>query len=58
MLRTMNDNKEFIDMLLQNKRIIYKICFMYARDNDDINDLYQMSFLVCGRAGTLKVIVA
>ena len=28
-------------MLLQNKRIIYKICFMYARDNDDINDLYQ-----------------
>ena len=27
-------------MLLQNKRIIYKICFMYARDNDDINDLY------------------
>ena len=36
MLRTMNDNKEFIDMLLQNKRIIYKICFMYARDNDDI----------------------
>ena len=37
----MNDNKEFIDMLLQNKRIIYKICFMYARDNDDINDLYQ-----------------
>ena len=41
MLRTMNDNKEFIDMLLQNKRIIYKICFMYARDNDDINDLYQ-----------------
>ena len=35
----MNDNKEFIDMLLQNKRIIYKICFMYARDNDDINDL-------------------
>lgn len=41
MPRTMNDNKEFIDMLLQNKRIIYKICFMYARDNDDINDLYQ-----------------
>lgn len=37
----MNDNKEFIDMLLQNKRIIYKVCFMYAKDNDDINDLYQ-----------------
>lgn len=28
-------------MLLQNKRIIYKVCFMYANDNDDINDLYQ-----------------
>lgn len=37
----MNDNKEFIDILLQNKRIIYKVCFMYAKDNDDINDLYQ-----------------
>ena len=37
----MNDNQEFIDILLQNKRIIYKVCFMYARDNDDINDLYQ-----------------
>ena len=37
----MNDNKEFIDMLLQNKRIIYKICFMYAGDNNNINDLYQ-----------------
>ena len=35
-----NDN-EFIDMLLQNKRIIYKVCFMYAEDSDDINDLYQ-----------------
>lgn len=37
----MNDNKEFIDILIQNKRIIYKVCFMYADDNDDINDLYQ-----------------
>lgn len=37
----MDDNKEFIDILLQNKRIIYKVCFMYANDNDDINDLYQ-----------------
>ena len=41
MSETMNDNQEFIDILLQNKRIIYKVCFMYARDNDDINDLYQ-----------------
>lgn len=37
----MNDNKEFINILMQNKRIIYKVCFMYADDNDDINDLYQ-----------------
>lgn len=40
-LWTMNDNKEFINILMQNKRIIYKVCFMYADDNDDINDLYQ-----------------
>lgn len=37
----MDDNKEFINILLQNKRIIYKVCFMYADNNDDINDLYQ-----------------
>lgn len=37
----MNENKELINILMQNKRIIYKVCFMYADDNDDINDLYQ-----------------
>ena len=30
----MNDNKEFIGILLQNKRIIYKVCFMYAQDKE------------------------
>lgn len=30
----MNNNKEFIDLLLQNKRIIYKVCFMHAKDKE------------------------
>ncbi len=37
----MNIEQEFIDMLLQNKHIIYKVCLMYGDGKDDINDLYQ-----------------
>ena len=33
--------KEFVDALQLNKRIIYKVCYMYASNNDDLNDLYQ-----------------
>jgi len=41
----MNIEKEFIDILIEHKQIIYKVCFMYARDKDDINDLYQETVL-------------
>ena len=41
----MNIEKEFIDILLEHKQIIYKVCFMYAKDKDDINDLYQETVL-------------
>ena len=41
----MEIEKEFIDMLIQHKKIIYKVCLMYATDKDDINDLYQETVL-------------
>ena len=41
----MNIEKEFIDILIEHKQIIYKVCFMYAKDKDDINDLYQETVL-------------
>lgn len=33
--------KEFINMIEQHSRLIYKICYMYASDKDELNDLYQ-----------------
>lgn len=38
--RLMECDQECIDMLLQNKCIIYKVCFMYAEGNDDMNGLF------------------
>ncbi len=32
--------KEFINLIEQHSRLIYKICYMYA-DKDELNDLYQ-----------------
>lgn len=37
----MEIEKAFIDALIQYKEIIYKVCFMYAKDKDNVNDLYQ-----------------
>lgn len=33
--------KEFIELIEQHSRLIYKVCFMYASDRDELNDLYQ-----------------
>ncbi|WP_436414832.1 RNA polymerase sigma factor [Petrimonas sp.] len=33
--------KEFINLIEQHSRLIYKICYMYASDSDELNDLYQ-----------------
>ena len=33
--------KEFLDMISAQKRIIYKVCYVYANDHDDLNDLFQ-----------------
>lgn len=39
----MSIEQEFADKLLQYKHIIYKVCFMYAENKEDANDLYQES---------------
>lgn len=33
--------KEFLSMIANQKRIIYKICYMFANNHDDMNDLSQ-----------------
>ncbi|MEA4904271.1 ECF RNA polymerase sigma-E factor [bioreactor metagenome] len=33
--------REFIELIEKHSRLIYKVCFMYASDNDELNDLYQ-----------------
>lgn len=33
--------KEFISLVEAHKRIIYKVCYMYAADSESLNDLYQ-----------------
>lgn len=31
----------FLDVIGKNKQIIYKVCYMYAVDEDHLKDLYQ-----------------
>ena len=33
--------KEFITLVEEHKRIIYKVCYIYAADKENLNDLYQ-----------------
>ena len=33
--------KEFLEHLEANRKIIYKVCFIYCRNKSDVNDLYQ-----------------
>lgn len=33
--------QQFIDLVGRHKQIVYKVCFMYGGNDDDINDLYQ-----------------
>ena len=40
-METKQMEKEFLDMIAAQKRIIYKVCYIYAKDRDDLNDLFQ-----------------
>ena len=33
--------KQFEEMVKQYKRTIYSVCYMFSRDNEEINDLFQ-----------------
>ncbi|WP_294611855.1 sigma factor [uncultured Bacteroides sp.] len=33
--------KQFTFLIVEYKRVIYKICYMYATDGDNFKDLYQ-----------------
>ncbi len=33
--------KEFLDMIAAEERLIYKVCYIYAKDQDNLNDLFQ-----------------
>lgn len=38
----MNDNQQkFADMVQQNKSTIYTVCYMFSKDQDEVNDLFQ-----------------
>ena len=38
----MNEQEQmFLNLMEQHKQIIYKVCFMYASDDETINDLFQ-----------------
>ena len=40
-METKELEKEFLSMIEEQKRTIYKVCYMYANDQDDLNDLFQ-----------------
>ncbi len=40
-METKQLEKDFLDMMEAQKQIIYKVCYIYANNQDDLNDLYQ-----------------
>ena len=44
-METKELEKEFLNMVDAQKRTIYKVCYMYANEQDDLNDLFQETVL-------------
>ena len=44
-METRQLEKDFLDMIAAHKRIVYKVCYIYAKDQDDLNDLFQETVL-------------
>lgn len=44
-METKELEKAFLDMIEAQKRTIYKVCYIYAKDQDDLNDLFQETVL-------------
>ena len=40
-METKELEREFLNMIAAQKRVIYKVCYIYAKDQDDLNDLFQ-----------------
>ena len=36
-----NREREFAQIVLENKRRIYTVCYMFSKDADEVNDLFQ-----------------
>ena len=44
-METKELEKEFLEMIEAQKRTIYKVCYIYANNQDDLNDLFQEAVL-------------
>lgn len=40
-MSTQRNTQEFLDILERNRKLIYKVCFMFGTDTEHIKDLYQ-----------------
>lgn len=46
----MNDNQQkFADMVQQNKSTIYTVCYMFSKDQDEVNDFFKRCSSACGK---------
>ena len=41
MMETNPLEKEFLEMIAAQQRTVFKVCYIYAKDQDDLNDLFQ-----------------
>jgi RNA polymerase sigma-70 factor (ECF subfamily) len=41
MMKTTTLENDFMDLIAEQKGTIYKVCYIYAHDQDDLNDLFQ-----------------
>ena len=44
-METKELEKEFLEVIETQKRTIYKVCYIYANNQDDLNDLFQETVL-------------
>ena len=44
-METKELEKEFLEVIEAQKRTIYKVCYIYANNQDDLNDLFQETVL-------------
>ena len=44
-METKQLENEFLDMITAQNRTIYKVCYIYAKNQDDLNDLFQETVL-------------